>query len=53
MHRLDSVRDNLQGNRDVRAFPGSVVASMLGFPKRDYLADRPEKAEVPQDIFKK
>lgn len=40
-------------NRDVRAFPGSVVASMLGFPKRDYLADRPEKAEVPQDIFKK
>ena len=40
-------------NRDVRAFPGSVVASMLGFPKREYLADRPEKADVPQDLFKK
>ena len=40
-------------NRDVRAFPGSVVASMLGFPLREYLADRPEKADLPQDLFKK
>lgn len=39
-------------NRDVRAFPGSVVASMLGFARRDYLADRPEKADIPQDLFK-
>jgi len=40
-------------NRDVRAFPGSVVASLLGFEKRDYLAERPEKAELPQDLFKR
>ena len=40
-------------NRDVRAFPGSVVASILGFPVREYLADRPEKADLPQDLFKK
>ncbi len=40
-------------NRDVRSFPGSVIASMLGFPKREYLADRPDKADVPQDLFKK
>ena len=40
-------------NRDVRAFPGSVVASMLGFPLREYLADRAEKADLPQDLFKK
>lgn len=40
-------------NRDVRAFPGSLIASMLNFPKREYLADRPDKAEVPQDLFKR
>ena len=39
-------------NRDVRAFPGSLVASMLNFPRREYLADRPEKADIPQDLFK-
>ena len=40
-------------NRDVRAFPGSIVASMLGFPVREYLADRPEKADLPEDLFKR
>ena len=40
-------------NREVRAFPGSVVASMLGFQKREYLADRPEKTDLPKDLFKK
>lgn len=40
-------------NRDVRVFPASLVASLLGFAVRDYLQDDPSKAEVPQDIFKK
>ena len=40
-------------NRDVRAFPGSLVASMLGFPVREYLADRPDKADLPKDLFNK
>ncbi len=38
-------------NRDVRAFPGSIIASMLGFPVREYLQDRPEKADLPKDLF--
>lgn len=42
-----------QFNRIVRAFPGSVVASMLGFSRREYLADREDKAELPKDIFNK
>ena len=37
-------------NNLVRMFPGSVVASILGFPKRDYLADEPAKKDYP-DIF--
>ena len=40
-------------NRDVRSFPGSMVAGMLHFPVREYLADRPEKADIPEDLFKK
>ena len=40
-------------NRDVRAFPGSVIASVLGFPVREYLEDRPDKAELPKDLFKR
>ena len=40
-------------NREVRSFPGSVIASMLGFPVREYLADRPEKSDLPEDLFKK
>ena len=42
-----------QYNRNVRAFPGSVIASLLGFPVREYLADRPDKADLPKDLFKK
>ena len=37
-------------NNQVRMFPGSVVASILGFPKREYLADEPAKKDYP-DIF--
>ncbi|MBQ6910707.1 MAG: LemA family protein [Bacteroidales bacterium] len=40
-------------NREVRSFPGSVIASMLGFPVREYLADRPEKSDLSEDLFKK
>lgn len=40
-------------NRDVRAFPGSVVAALLHFPLRDYLADAPEKADIPEEVFKR
>ena len=38
-------------NRDVRAFPGSVVASLLKFPVREYLADNAAKADIPDDLF--
>ena len=34
-------------NNQVRMFPGSVIASMLGFSRRDYLADEPAKADIP------
>ena len=34
-------------NNQVRMFPGSVIASMLGFSRRDYLADNPEKVDIP------
>ena len=37
-------------NNLVRMFPGSVVASILGFPKRDYLADEPAKKDYPDII---
>ena len=37
-------------NNEVRMFPGSVVASILGFPKRDYLADEPAKKDYPDII---
>jgi LemA protein len=37
-------------NNQVRMFPGSVVAGILGFAKRDYLADEPAKKDYP-DIF--
>ena len=37
-------------NNMVRMFPGSVVAGILGFAKRDYLADEPAKKDYP-DIF--
>ena len=35
-------------NNMVRMFPGSVVAGILGFAKRDYLADEPAKKEYPE-----
>ena len=37
-------------NNMVRMFPGSLVAGILGFAKRDYLADEPAKKDYP-DIF--
>jgi LemA protein len=34
-------------NNQVRMFPGSVVASILGFPKREYLAEETAKKDYP------
>ena len=34
-------------NQQVRVFPASLVASMLGFAKRDYLADDISKKDYP------
>ena len=34
-------------NNMVRMFPGSVVAGILGFAKREYLADEPAKKDYP------
>ena len=34
-------------NNDGRMFPGSVVAGILGFPQREYLADEPAKKDYP------
>ncbi len=34
-------------NQQVRVFPASLVASMLGFAKRDYLADDVSKKDYP------
>ena len=34
-------------NNQVRMFPASLVAGLLGFPQRDYLADDFSKAEYP------
>lgn len=35
-------------NNSVRMFPGSIVAGILGFPRRDYLAEDTSKAEYPE-----
>ena len=35
-------------NQQVRMFPTSLVAGMLGFAKRDYLADDVSKADYPE-----
>ena len=35
-------------NNMVRMFPGSLVAGILGFAKRDYLADEPAKKDYPE-----
>ena len=34
-------------NQQVRAFPASAVAGMLGFAKRDYLAEDTSKKDYP------
>ena len=34
-------------NNQVRMFPGSVVAGILGFAKRDYLAEDTSKKDYP------
>ena len=34
-------------NNEVRMFPGSIVAGILGFAKREYLADEPAKKDYP------
>ena len=34
-------------NNQVRMFPGSLVAGMLGFAQREYLADEPSKKDYP------
>lgn len=35
-------------NREVRMFPASLVAGMLGFPQREYLADDISKQDYPE-----
>jgi LemA protein len=40
-------------NREVRSFPASIIAGLLHFPVRDYLADAPGKAEIPEEVFKR
>ncbi len=35
-------------NNQVRMFPGSIVASMLGFAQREYLAEDTTKTEYPE-----
>lgn len=35
-------------NNTVRMFPGSIVASILSFPVREYLEDDPSKADYPE-----
>jgi len=34
-------------NRDVRMFPTSIIAGMLGFQQRNYLEEQKEKADMP------
>ena len=34
-------------NQQVRMFPGSLVASLLHFTPKEYLADEPKKADYP------
>ena len=39
-----------QYNNQVRMFPGSLVAGLLNFPQREYLADEPAKKDYPDII---
>lgn len=34
-------------NREIRMFPVSMIAGMLGFKQRDYLEEQPTKADMP------
>ena len=34
-------------NREIRMFPVSVIAGMLGFHQRDYLEEQAAKADMP------
>ncbi|MEA5134716.1 MAG: LemA family protein [Candidatus Fimivivens sp.] len=34
-------------NREIRMFPVSMIAGMLGFKQRDYLEEQPAKADMP------
>lgn len=34
-------------NREIRMFPISIIAGMLGFQQRDYLAEQAAKADMP------
>ena len=34
-------------NREIRMFPASMIAGMLGFQQRDYLVEQSEKADMP------
>ena len=34
-------------NREIRMFPVSLIAGMLGFRQRDYLEAREDKADMP------
>ncbi len=34
-------------NREIRMFPVSIIAGMLGFKKRDYLEEQAAKADMP------
>jgi len=34
-------------NREIRMFPASMIAGLLGFRQRDYLEENPAKADMP------
>jgi LemA protein len=34
-------------NREIRMFPVSMIAGMMGFKQRDYLEEQPAKADMP------
>jgi len=35
-------------NREIRMFPTSIIAGMLGFHKREYLEEQVDKADMPR-----
>ena len=40
-------------NMQVRMFPGSLIAALFGYPPKEYLEENKEKADLPQDLWKK